>query len=420
MNLAEQNPFIQRLVDRPYDHETLFAVYRATAEDPKAYASLLVTAAESTREDVAASHWLTEAARVRMHALRDESGTVRLLEAALERDPLNLRAAEQLVELYRAHHEDEELANVLRTRAEALRLRCTQEPVELPRAALAFEKLSGAYEALGDTTAAIAALRTALELERAQGRITTPSPPPDAPPPSSILRAGRDAHSAPVGVAPPPEGRWSAPAERELRDTMPSPVPPVAPARSTRPPTKAPGAATDGPPAASTPPPISSDPLLAVIEALHALRHCEHAVDGAALVLKTALEAIPSAAGFVHVCDVATRDFVVVAAAGTKFSDVVGTRTPETDPILCRALGEAQAVAIDILATSELVGTRWDVVRPVRSILCAPVQFDGRPLGAIELVDPAREAAFTDPDRHAMTYVGERLAEFLSDRSIAF
>ncbi|HEX4474330.1 MAG TPA: hypothetical protein VH142_04580, partial [Polyangiaceae bacterium] len=181
MNLAERDPFIQRLVDRPYDHETLFSVYRETAEDPKVYASLLITAAERTSEDVAASHWLTEAARVQMHALRNEPGSVRLLEAALERDPLNLRAAEQLVELFRAHHEDEELAQVLRSRAEALRVRCTQEPVELPRAALAFEKLGGVYEALGDSAAAIAALRTALELERAQARQTTPSPPPDAP-----------------------------------------------------------------------------------------------------------------------------------------------------------------------------------------------------------------------------------------------
>src|SRR5262245_17550439 len=106
MNVAKQNPFVQRLVDHPYDHEALFAVYQATAKDPNAYSSLLVEAASRTREDVAASHWLTEAARVQAQVLHDEKGTLRLLEAALERDPLNLRAAEQIVELYRAHNDD--------------------------------------------------------------------------------------------------------------------------------------------------------------------------------------------------------------------------------------------------------------------------------------------------------------------------
>jgi GAF domain-containing protein len=51
-------------------------------------------------------------------------------------------------------------------------------------------------------------------------------------------------------------------------------------------------------------------------------------------------------------------------------------------------------------------------------VLCAPVQLDGQNLGAIELIDPLEPGGFTDGDRHAMTYVGERFAEFLSDRSI--
>ncbi len=417
MNLAERDPFIQRLVDRPYDHETLFSVYRETAEDPKAYASLLITAAERTGEDVAASHWLTEAARVQMHALRNEPGSVRLLEAALERDPLNLRAAEQLVELYRAHHEDEELAQVLRSRAEALRVRCSQEPVELPRAALAFEKLGGVYEALGDSAAAIAALRTALELERAQARQTTPSPPPDAP--KSSLRARSGIAGSVSEAVPPPEPHWTAAPDPELRDTMPSALPPAVAktvmAIDTEPPELERPFRTS-----STPAPASADPLLAVIEALHALRFCEDAVDGAALVLRTALEAIPSAAGFVHVCDVATHDFVVVAASGEHQADVVGSRANDEDPTLGRALAETEAVVIDILGGTDLDATRWGVVRPIRAVLCAPAQYDGRPLGAIELVDPIHEARFSAPDRHAMTYVGERLAEFLADRSIAF
>ena len=48
------------------------------------------------------------------------------------------------MDLYRNHREDEELAGVLRARAAALHDRYVREPAELPRAAIAFEKLSSA------------------------------------------------------------------------------------------------------------------------------------------------------------------------------------------------------------------------------------------------------------------------------------
>ncbi|HVW27102.1 MAG TPA: hypothetical protein VHC69_17170 [Polyangiaceae bacterium] len=403
MNVAEQRSFIHSLVSRPYDPRTLVAVYEAMGKDPGAYADLLVTAAKSTDQHAAASHWLTEAARVRMQALRDDVGGVKLLEAALERDPLNLRAADHLVELYRNRKEDEELASVIRARAAALHDRYVREPVELPRAAIAFEKLSGVYEALGDATAAIAALRTALEIERARVRQTTPAPPPEggvsslralAPPPSS-------------DPAPPLEGTWSEPPPR---DTLSSPLPPGHDATS-----------SDDAGAAGAPVSIrraAADPLLSVIEALHALRRCEGVVEGAALVLRTALEAIPCAAGMVHVADVGTRDFVVVAASGERSADTIGTRTTDTDAVLSRAFDAMQAITADLPSVVIGVLPRFGAMRASGLVLCAPVQHDGQNVGAIELVGPRERGVFTDGDRHAMTYVGERFAEFLADRSI--
>jgi hypothetical protein len=407
MNLAEQRSFVQSLVTKPYDQYTLLAVYEALGKDPSAYAALLVAAAESTDQHAAASHWLTEAARVKMQALRDDMGGVKLLEAALERDPLNLRAAEHLVDLYRSHKDDAELESVLRARAATLHDRYVREPVELPRAAVAFEKLSGVYEAIGDASAAIAALRTALEIERARVRQTTPSPPPD-PRAESVLRS--------VGVdtrrpAPSPGAVWTPPPERESRDTLPSPLP-VAVREPSR--TKPPESGPSGSPSRRAP----GDPLLAVIEALHALRRCEGVVEGAALVLRTAMEAIPAATGLVHVSDVATRDYVVVAASGEHNARMVGSRTTEGDPVLIRAFEAMQAVAFDAEGSPALVGSRFRAINPERCVLCAPVQLDGQNFGAIELFDPDEQAGFSDGDRYAMTYVGERFAEFLADRSM--
>jgi len=405
MNVAKQNPFVQRLVDHPYDHEALFAAYQATAKDPGAYTSLLVEAASRTREDIAASHWLTEAARVQAQVLRDDRGTLHLLEAALERDPLNLRAGEQIVEFYRSRNDAEGLSRVLKARSTTLRARCEANPVELPRVALAFEKLSGAYESIGDANAAIGALRTALELERAHARNTAPSPPPDPPSPSAprIRTARLDSEEPRV---PPPERSTSRAPGSEPRDTVRSSLPALAP--------KDAGPATV-PPEKVIPP----DPLLAVVEALHALRRSDDVVEGAALVLRTALAAIPCAAGFVHVCDLATRDFVVVAASGPEQAEIVGTRATDNEPWLGRAMREMEALAVDA-SDARLSGTRFGVVRPLHAVLCAPVQFDGRALGAIELVDPKHTEHFTLADRNAMTYVGERFAEFLAERSIAF
>jgi tetratricopeptide (TPR) repeat protein len=414
MHVAEQDPFVQKLVGEPYDQAALASVHRALSRDPHTYATLLEQAAQRTSENAPASHWLTEAARVCMHALGDDRAGARLLEAALERDPLNLRAAEHLVELYRAHSEDRELAELLRSRANALRKRYSSEPVPMPRAAVAFEKLSGVYEALGDSTAAIETLRTALELERAQGaRYTTPSPPP-----GSVRSSFRPRADVGQGEAPAPEAPWSHgpsshPSSRPARDTVRSSVPLDGPASTTEPVSiPAPSARVSEPP-----PP---NPLLSVIEALHALRRADGVVDGAAIILKTALSAIPSVAGVVHVADVSTREFVVVAASGAHNTDVIGTRAQEADPLLVRAFDAMEAVAVEATSPDALDGARFHVVCPTHAVLCAPAQFDGRYLGAIELVDPTRTAAFTDADRHAMTYVGERFAEFLSDRSISF
>ncbi|HVU04828.1 MAG TPA: GAF domain-containing protein [Polyangiaceae bacterium] len=398
------------MVGRPHDRRALASVHQALGKDPKAYAALLERAAARTEEHTAASHWLTEAARVRTQTLGDDQAGVRLLEAALERDPLNLRAAEHLSELYRSHREDQELRAMLASRAKEIRKRYSSEPVPSQRAVVAFEKLSSVFEALGDSASAIEALRTALELERANSRHTTPSPPSAAP------ASGPAASSASARVeAPAPEPPWSAiPSSRPDRDTVRSSVPAEGAASSTEPVSVPPVSAAR----ASEMPP--SDPLLGVIEALHALRHADGVVDGAALVLRTALAAIPSVAGFVHVADLATRDFVVVAASGAQNTEIIGMRTSEADPMFAHALAAGEAIAVDATHPDALNGSRFLVICPTHSVLCAPVQYDGRTLGAIELVDPTRRSEFSAADRNAMTYVGERLAEFLSDRSIAF
>lgn len=405
MNLARERPLIRRLLDEPDDPRSLVQVHQALGRDPGAYAALLIEAAGATGDDTAASYWLVEAARVKLNPLKEDAAAIRLLEQALERDPRNLRAAEHLVEIFRSRSEDRELAKKVHECADQLKARYSSEPVEIPRAVAAFEKLSSVYEAIGDAEAALATLRMAFEFERARNPNTTPSPPNSTRVPS--LRTGVDASAEPS--APAPEPRWSSAPMSESRDTLPSPIPAVL-AEPSSPESELPRRTSLAP----------GDPLLKVIEALHGLRRIEEVVEGAALVLRTVMDSIPSHAAFVHVCDEATRDYVVITALGDGSADVVGSRAPENDPLIAHALEASQSVKVDAGDPSLRTGTRWKTMCPARAVLCAPVHYDGRYFGAIELVDPLSSRGFRDADRHAMTYVGERLGEFLADRTIAF
>lgn len=355
MQLATQRAIVDRLAGAPADRGVLAELRLATEGDPAAYVELLVAAAARTPADAAAARYLVEAARVREEALCDAHSAARLLEWALERDPLNLQAATRLVELVRSRRDDEELAQLLRERADALRERVTREPSAVPRASLAFERLSGAYEALGDPDSAIAALRTALELERAEHRGTFPSPPPDGPPSSACGELG----PARAGAAPEPAD------DDAPRDTIPSPRPAAA----------APALTGRG----------GAAPLLAVIEALHELRQATGLEDGAARVLRTTLAAIPCAEGRVLVEHPATRELTVVAAESASAATAGGASTGGAD------LGGA-----DTLSCS--------------------VQLDGRIVGRIELSGPEAPGGFAPADREALTYVADRFADFLADR----
>jgi GAF domain-containing protein len=97
---------------------------------------------------------------------------------------------------------------------------------------------------------------------------------------------------------------------------------------------------------------------------------------------------------------------------------MIGSRTTDGDTVLGRAFDAMQAIALDVATGATAVEARFRTIGAGHAVLCAPVQLDGQNLGAIELVDPVEPGGFTDGDRHAMTYVGERFAEFLSDRSI--
>jgi tetratricopeptide (TPR) repeat protein len=377
-------------------------------------------AARSPQPDVA-SHWLTEAALVQLAALRDPGQAQATLAKALELDPMNDRAAEALSGIYRTKQDDKTLAAHLTARAKALESLCDADATLAAHAADAYEALGIHYsEQMGAHEQAVVALRKALSLHRGRSSSHEPlaadaKPHETAAPPRSRLRT-KERES---DLVPQPQGqRDTLPTESEdsapssARSETPTQVDTLAPGSTSQ----ALGSETDDEPEANDGDRRSGDRLIGLFEALHAVRCCTDAMEAAALVVQIARDALDAEAGLVHLYDIAAREYVVSAALGAHHQAVVGTRTPESDPLLERAQHETAAVTANRLGNGRmLAGERWRIVGAKRSVVCAPAQFDGVIYGAVELVDPKGRATFDVRDQDALTYVGERIAEFLAE-----
>jgi GAF domain-containing protein len=51
---------------------------------------------------------------------------------------------------------------------------------------------------------------------------------------------------------------------------------------------------------------------------------------------------------------------------------------------------------------------------PTHSILCAPIQYEGRVYGCLELMNRNEGSSFTSNEVNAMTYIGRQFAEYIN------
>jgi hypothetical protein len=164
----------------------------------------------------------------------------------------------------------------------------------------------------------------------------------------------------------------------------------------------------------------SSEDLIAeLFETMHDLWFMPDLIAGAEFVLKVLSTAVPCELTIVHVFDINTRQFVVVRAQGPGSERMLLHRTSDQDSLLGSAMRQRRALRIDNAANDSRYTTgRWQAT-PVRpeSALCGGVQQQGRYLGAIELVNPAR-GPFVDSEVNALDYVCGQFGEFVVTRPI--
>jgi hypothetical protein len=178
----------------------------------------------------------------------------------------------------------------------------------------------------------------------------------------------------------------------------------------------------------SRPPPVSvrrrrsDDELISeLFEAMHELRFVSDVASGAEFLLATLSRLLPAEAALVHVFDINTRHFVVVAARCAAGSRVLSYRTPDQDPFILDVMRRVGSVVHpDVAADPRLAGGRWELAgtRP-RSLLCGAVRQGGRYLGLIEIANPEGEAPFHQGEVYALDYVCEQLADYLASRPLA-
>jgi hypothetical protein len=245
---------------------------------------------------------------------------------------------------------------------------------------------------------------------------------PSAPPPAMT--------GGPVPSAPPPAPVPSAPPPAPAADAGPVSAPP--PPRRPSVPSAAPAPPSRPPPASTLVfrqakgPRRSGDDLIAdLFEACSDLGFLADPLEGADFVLSLLLEMLHAKVALVSFYDINAREFVVVRQGiggpegSVEVPNAALTRSSEMTPHVLRTMRAGRAVLLTRGDDALAEDGRWRAlgVSPT-SVLSAPIRSGGRYLGLLELADADDGRPFTEGDGHAVTYIAEQFAEFLSQREV--
>ena len=133
-------------------------------------------------------------------------------------------------------------------------------------------------------------------------------------------------------------------------------------------------------------------------------------------VIDLAMDSIAAESGSVLFADTSGRELYFAAARGPKASEVMDFRVPMGEGIVGFCSKEGVSLAVSDAQNdprfyediSESIGYETD------SLLCAPVQFQGRVYGAIELINRDGGSTFTSNEMNALSYIGRQLAEYVN------
>ncbi|WP_390619676.1 GAF domain-containing protein [Persicimonas caeni] len=134
-------------------------------------------------------------------------------------------------------------------------------------------------------------------------------------------------------------------------------------------------------------------------------------------VMDMAMEKVGAESGSVLFADVNGRELYFATARGPKANEIMDYRVPMGKGIVGFCTREGVSLAISdapndprfYKAISESLGYETE------GLVCAPIQYEGRVYGALELMNKKSGTGFTADEMNALSYMGRQLAQYVHD-----
>jgi putative methionine-R-sulfoxide reductase with GAF domain len=166
-------------------------------------------------------------------------------------------------------------------------------------------------------------------------------------------------------------------------------------------------------PAADT---TNDDRLAEVFEAMQDLFLLTTQREAATFALDLALAKIPCEAGSTVLNDLDRGDLFFAAVRGPASERLDGVRLEQGKGIIGAAARSLEPITIADVANDPRFFPDFDRMTgfQTRTVLCAPLHYEGRAVGAIELLNKKGGGAFTQSDINVLSYVAENLGNFVA------
>ncbi len=134
-------------------------------------------------------------------------------------------------------------------------------------------------------------------------------------------------------------------------------------------------------------------------------------------VMDMAMDKVGAESGSVLFADVNGRELYFATARGPKADEIMDYRVPMGKGIVGFCTREGVSLAISdapndprfYKSISESLGYE------TQGLLCAPIQYEGRVYGALELINKKSHTGFSANEMNALTYLGRQLAQYVND-----
>lgn len=133
-------------------------------------------------------------------------------------------------------------------------------------------------------------------------------------------------------------------------------------------------------------------------------------------IMEMAMEKVPAESGAILFADVNGRELYFATARGPKADEVMDFRVPMGMGIAGFAAREGVSLAIsDAQRDPRFYRAISDALTyPTHSLVCAPIQHEGRVYGCLELINRNNGSTFSSNEVNALTYIGKQFAEFIN------